>query len=138
MIINNIANDNNYIHFLSKARIISLKSTNTKAKIGAIVVRNGKVISTGFNRLRYWKGNIFTKQNSSLHAEVDALRKIMGNTTAKKTSLFVYRELKNGNIAISKPCEYCMTMIEALKVKKIVYTIDVFPFYEVKYLGRDY
>ena len=53
----------------------------------------------------------------SLHAEQSALRRAQPGD-----KLFVIRFQKNGNIAISKPCNECTKLIKSLKLKKVWYT----------------
>jgi deoxycytidylate deaminase len=39
-----------------------------------------------------------------------------------KVELYVYRELRNGKMAMSRPCEACMAVIKKMGIKKIHYT----------------
>lgn len=120
----------NVIYFLSKAREKSLHSSHHKARIGAVLIRKGKIISKGFNKFRHARQlSKFGAWEGSLHAEVDCLKKVMF-TNINNATLFVYREDKLGHIANSKPCEYCKDFMKFLKIKKVIYTISEFPYYQ--------
>lgn len=113
--------------FLEEARRESLNSTHYKAKMGCILVKNGNIISKGFNKMRH-TSNVNSKWNNSLHAEVDCLLKAINKgISVKNSTIYIYRESKKGLPALSKPCDYCYNMITELKLKKIVYTSSSFP-----------
>lgn len=123
----------NFLYYLSKAREQSLKSQVSKAKIGSVLIRNGKIISTGYNKIRGASAidGKFSRWAESLHSEVDCLKKVMFNNI-KGSTLIVYREKKSGEIANCKPCDYCMAFIQFLKIKRIVYTFPEFPYYKIE------
>ncbi len=132
MTLDKLVNEENFIYYLSKARAESKKSIIGKAQVGAVLVKKGCIISKGHNRIKYSKVNDkYSRWKESTHAEVDALKKVMYLTGLNSTTLFVYRELKSGELASSKPCDKCMAFIKFLKIKRIVYTINKFPYYEV-------
>lgn len=54
-----------------------------------------------------------------LHAEHAVLR---GVDDGSKGKLFVYRETKNGRLAFSRPCEFCLPFLRKKKIKKVCYT----------------
>lgn len=60
-----------------------------------------------------------------LHAEMMCLLNIRDmDIDFSKVELYIYREDKNGNLAICRPCAACMKMIDNLGIKKIHYTTD--------------
>ena len=66
-----------------------------------------------------------TEPKSFLHAEMSCLMQIKDmDIDFNKVELYVYRENKNGIIAISRPCGACMKMIDRLGIKKIHYTTN--------------
>ena len=124
---------NNIIYFLNKARKASLNSQVPKTRIGAILVKNGKVISTGWNKLQNNRlYGTFSQWRESIHAEVDCLLNAP-YTQIPGSVLYVYREHKNGDLAMCRPCEYCMRFITHSKIKRIIYTTsDISGFREEK------
>lgn len=113
--------------FLNIARLESYTSSHLKAKIGCVLVRNGNIISSGYNKMRHTSNN-YSRWDNSLHGEVDCLLKALKKgIEIKNSTLYIFRETRNGKPALCRPCEYCFSMIEELKVKRIVYTTDKFP-----------
>lgn len=64
-----------------------------------------------------------TEPIAKLHAEVSCLMQIKDmDIDFGKVELYIYREDRNKNLAISRPCGACMKMIDDLGIKKIHYT----------------
>ena len=49
------------------------KHSDYKIKMGAVIVKNGKPISVGFNKIKYF-GKWYIPPKATLHAEMDAIR----------------------------------------------------------------
>lgn len=129
----------NDVHLFKLARECSLKSDYTgagKARIGCIAVYNGSVLAKGFNTdkthtsqatFNKWRykdcGNKYLPQK--LHAELNVLQKIKYlDIDFSKVHLYIYRETKDGKMAMCRPCPACMAAIEAKKIRYIHYTTD--------------
>jgi hypothetical protein len=74
------------------------------------------------------KYNVDNK-NTSIHAEVDAIRHLEKTNKRKKINIFVFRtNLKANRLLMSKPCENCMEYIykniycNGYRLHKIYYT----------------
>lgn len=109
------------IGYFRLARIESLK-VNFRARIGAALVKKNKVVSIGRNKPQkthpmMCKFNKFKR----LHAEIDACIGIDRNFVTDSV-MYTYRELKDGTLANSKPCETCQFLLKELGVKKVYYT----------------
>ena len=86
----------------------SLKSSDVP--VGAIIVKNGKVISKGFNKREKNKKIIS-------HAEIDAILK----ANRKLKSYFLYDcEL----YVTLKPCEMCAKVINSARISKVYYLLE--------------
>lgn len=118
--------------FFRIARDVSLLSDFHNARVGAVVVNGKVVMSTGHNsnktRTMQHYYNIyrnFTSYSSSIpkqHAEIAALSHLVGKDIDwSKISIYVYRELRNGTRACSRPCKACMALIKKLGIKNIYY-----------------
>lgn len=114
------------------ARIESQKSNHKQHKIGCVLVKGGSILSTGINQIRYKAigSSHFTKWKESLHAERDALSKC-SKEDIRGSSLYIYRENANGIPALSKPCSQCSYMLNELGVKKVYFTINFHPYYNI-------
>jgi deoxycytidylate deaminase len=89
---------------------------------GAVVVKGGRVLSIGINKHRNDPENIqksIVKASCSVHAEVDALSRI---SNAKGATIYVARVAKNGETALSRPCNNCWTAIQNSGIRKVVFT----------------
>ena len=101
------------------------------ARIGCAVYYKGALLAKGhntdktcplqkkYNRYRFKGMNTLDKG----HAEIMALKKIRWlDIDFSQVEVYTYRELKDGKISMSRPCESCMAFIKELKIKKIFYT----------------
>ncbi|MBQ4060577.1 MAG: hypothetical protein IJD46_00985 [Bacilli bacterium] len=116
------------------AKEISKLSDFRGPHLGAVVVEGKRVISTGYNSYKtsplqhqynfYRKFDDYKNSIASQHAEINALNHLIGKDIEwDKVSIFIYRELKNGEKACSRPCAACSKLIKDLGIKNI-YFID--------------
>jgi deoxycytidylate deaminase len=108
--------------FLSVARYLASKS-EARQKHGAIVVKGGSVLGTGYNKDRNHPDNVspeHIKTHCSVHAEVEAIRDAGWNV--KGAVLYVARINRFGEDRYSKPCDRCTVVIEETQIKKVIYT----------------
>lgn len=108
------------VYNLNKAMGLAL-SSQEKHRHGAIIVRQGKVISHGIN-VRKNDPNIcsFPLLESGIHAEVAAIKR--ANTSLEGATIYVARINKSGQPLLSKPCDRCQAAIEKAGIKKVIYT----------------
>lgn len=108
-----------------------------KVKIGCVIALNGTIIAKGhnsnrtstiqqrYNYLRFDTSNAKKYFAAKEHAEIQALKKIRYlDADFSKIQLYVYRETKDGNLAIARPCPSCMAYIKELGIKIINYTTN--------------
>lgn len=108
-------------HHISTA----VKSANDAAlsqfKHGCIIFNKKKVISTGFNKPRFIpRLAAYHYPGLSLHAEADAILKAR-REDLKRSTLLVIR-LGRSKLCNSKPCEHCMSLIDAVGIKHVYYS----------------
>jgi tRNA(Arg) A34 adenosine deaminase TadA len=99
-------------HYMKKAIALSKKGmeSNAGGPFGAIVVRNGKIISKGFNK-------VTSTNDPTAHAEVTAIRK-----ACKKLGKF---QLDDCIIYTScEPCPMCLGAIYWARPKMVFYACD--------------
>lgn len=105
--------------FLDLAKQLSKLSTH-RSRIGSVVVRKSKPVGLGFNSLK-----THTKSPSKYHclyAEVSAVLNARADTTG--CDVYVYREDKNGKMAMSKPCKDCHNFLLDVGIRRVYYTTD--------------
>jgi len=98
------------------------KSSSCNQRHGAVIVKGGSVISTGINKFRNNPENIPTnlvKTSCSVHAEVDAIRKVKD---IKGATIYVARVNKAGQGVLSRPCDNCFEEIQKAGIRKVVHT----------------
>jgi deoxycytidylate deaminase len=109
-----------------KLAVNMAKKSISRFRLGAVLARRNRVISTGFNDMRkshplqqkYARGIDFTM---GLHAEVDSCLGVSRNEL-EGAELYVARILKDGTTALSKPCEVCYRFLVNVGIKKIHYS----------------
>lgn len=101
------------------------ESSDCKQKHGAVVVKGGRVMAIGLNKMRNdpavvesdrpgHKGTIF-----AVHAEIDALSRV---SDPRGAVVYVARAGKSGE-ALSRPCDNCAIALIKAGVKSVCYTI---------------
>ena len=115
---------NKDISFLNMARYFAEKSEENK-RHGAIIVKSGRVVGTGFNRFKNHPHNIpeeLIKVHCSRHAEEVALREAGSNS--RGAILYVARVNRQGIDRNSKPCCVCNELIKSYGIKKVIHTVE--------------
>lgn len=108
---------------------IASKHSSYKQQLGAAIYKSGKCISIGFNQIKSHPKLANKDRFYSLHAEMSCLLNVKQDI--KNASIFVYREFKNGKLALAKPCHFCISsIIESKIISKIYYTTPNYPYYE--------
>ena len=108
--------------YLSVARYLATKSS-AKNTHGAIVVKGGRVVGTGYNKNRnnpHFVSPEHIKTDCSVHAEKSAIKD--AGYDVKNAVIYIARVNRNGEDRDSKPCSRCLRLIEESGIKRIVYT----------------
>lgn len=108
--------------FLAVAKYFAAKS-QSRQKHGAIVVKSGRVLGTGYNKDKNNPMQVspeHIKTHCSRHAEVEAIRD--AGFDVGGAILYVARVNRQGTALNSKPCKYCQAVIESTQIKKVIYT----------------
>ena len=119
--------------YFKAAKAVSELSDFPRVSVGCVVVCGHKIISSGYNsiktnptqkRLNIHRFDVDTP--ATIHAEVAALLPLINrrDINFSDISLYIYRQYKNGNPAISKPCLSCLALIRQLGIRKLYYSGD--------------
>ena len=106
------------IKFFDLAKKVSKLSNHKHHKIGSVITRGSKVISVGTNMLKTHPRS--THPFKSLHAEMAAI--LLAKQDVKDCELYVFREIKDGTLALSRPCQYCRELISESGIKEVHFT----------------
>lgn len=99
------------------------KSEHKQHRLGAVIVKSGNVLSTGYNQLRPTK----TLRHNTLHAEEAAILKLLNRGRLHQlagSSIYVSRTTKGNAVGLARPCERCMDLIRSVGIRTIYYTVD--------------
>ena len=103
-----------------------------KYKVGAVIFKNGKIISTGYN-VSKGTSALARKyfQHASMHAEITAvLRYMYHSDILKGADIFVYRESIAGVPRLSKPCAMCVSVLQEMGIRRAYWSTDTFPHFD--------
>ena len=118
--------------YLSCAKAISDMSDH-KFQIGAVLVKGHKIISSGCNssdrtdpiQAKLDSEKYGVECPGRIHAETDCLLPfIKKRKNLNGAVLYVYREHKDGTLAMSRPCSSCMQLIRQCGIRDIVYYVE--------------
>jgi deoxycytidylate deaminase len=111
--------------YLSAARYCATKSTARNTH-GAVVVKGGRVLGTGWNKNRNNPLIVspeHIKSDCSYHAEEVAIREA-GEDNVRGAILYVARVNRHGNDRDSKPCSKCAILIKKVGIKRVIFTME--------------
>lgn len=103
------------------ANKVALKSEHKQHRHGAVIVKGGRVLSTGYNQLR--PSNVI--KTPTLHAEAHAILKVLGDRRQHElvgATMYVSRWTRGGCLSLSKPCPSCTDLLRSVGIRDCVYT----------------
>ncbi len=96
-------------------------------KVGAIIVKGGRLLATGYNVVGKTNPNHQTFPES-VHAEEAAILSRIktkdGLASLQGATIYVSRVTSKGSPGLAKPCINCERLIRAVGIKKVVYTTN--------------
>jgi len=99
------------------------KSKHKQHRLGAVIVKGGRILSTGFNEIR---PSSLLKTNT-LHAEASAILKLLKKNKFSDlagSTMYVTRFTRGGNVGLSKPCQHCTDLIRSVGISCVNYSIN--------------
>ncbi|WP_185864571.1 deaminase [Blattabacterium cuenoti] len=111
---------NDDIYYMSQAICISKSSFCKKKKVGAIIVKNNKIISDGYNHTPIGFDNICEDIDGKtkwyvLHAEANAILKTSSSSlSCDGASIYITHF----------PCKECSKLIYLSSIKKVIYLYE--------------
>ena len=106
-----------------KLCLLESEKSNYRFKIGAVVFKGSRILSSGHNEIRSVRyiNNRYKTYLNTLHAEQAALLHLDWNRL-KNASICIIRATQNGVLGNAKPCPMCMGLIQHVKIKTIWYS----------------
>ena len=99
------------------------KSLHKQHKLGAVIVKGSRILSTGFNSLR--PSQVIGTE--TLHAEAAAVLKLLKERRLSDLSgaeMYVTRFTRGGRVGMSYPCDSCRRLLSSVGIRKVYYTTD--------------
>ena len=101
-------------YFINIADAVSTRSEDPKTKVGAVLVKDNRIVSTGYNGAPsgydYTDWNTEAKHETVLHAELNCIV-YAGRSNANGAFLYVTHS----------PCKECAKVLAAVGVDRVVY-----------------
>lgn len=97
------------------------RATGVKHKLGAVIVKGGRVLSTGYNEIRYSR----FIGHTTVHAEESAIVKLLSRRALEQlqnSDIYVSRVCPSGLAGLAMPCTRCMDLIRSVGIKRVHYT----------------
>lgn len=119
--------------YFRAAKAVSELSDYPKHKLGCVVVSKHRIISSACNsksKCHPLQAKLDAEKYGvscpgKCHAEIAALLPLIRDKVdLSNASIYVFREHKDGSLAMARPCSSCQKMIKQLKIKKCFYTIE--------------
>jgi len=121
---------NNKYDRLCKIARKALNCSDFKYKVGSVIFKKSRIISSGFNlskKTHPWLKRIF--KHSTIHSEVMSVLKVIHfSDMLKDSDIFVYREAKvNGAIVprMAKPCAMCVTVLYEVGINRAFWSTNI-------------
>lgn len=123
-------------HYFNLARNACYYSDFMKARLGAVLIYKGKVMSVGWNstktsplqrQLNRYRGYDVdaSEAHNTLHAEVACLTKARDlDIDWGRASIFVYRIKKDESAGLARPCKGCQALIKSMGIKNVYYSTE--------------
>ena len=98
------------------------KLSTMRQRMGAAVVKNGRVLGVGYNRMGTSKRST---HQWSRHAELQA---IIAAGSVRGATIYVYRgHGQTGSPMLARPCATCFELLAEAGVRRVVYSTPTGP-----------
>jgi len=97
-----------------------------RARVGAVIAKGERILSTGHNYIGYTKW-IKRPYPESVHAEQAAILQLLKKRRLDDlvgSTCYVSRIGRDGRTKLSRPCTSCAELIRSVGIKEVVYTTD--------------
>jgi deoxycytidylate deaminase len=101
----------------------AMKSSFKQHRLGAVIVKGSRVLSTGFNKYGY---DSFSRK-PTMHAEASAVLKLLKQRRLADLAgaeIYVTRYTKGGRVGLARPCADCLQLLRSSGISKIHYTTN--------------
>jgi len=96
-----------------------------RARVGAVIAKGQRILSTGHNRLGYSRLLPNRPFKDSIHAEQAAILKLLKENRLDDlagSTIYISRIGRDNSVRLAKPCPTCHDLILAVGINKVIYT----------------
>ena len=101
----------------------ALKSEFKQHRVGAVIVKGNRILSTGFNKYGYDS----VTRRPTMHAEAAAILKLLKRRKLSDlagSEIYITRYTRGGRVGLARPCPDCSELIHSCGIHKVHYTTD--------------
>lgn len=119
--------------FFESAKAASILSDHPQFHLGCVIVEGSRIISSGCNSItrcspiqQKLDHNRFGGEHRGVcHAETSALLPLIRQRAdLASCTAYLYRSHKDGSLAISRPCSGCMSLLRAVGIRRVFFTVE--------------
>lgn len=107
------------LKFFDIAKRLSKKSDHHRYRLGCVIVDKNSIIGFGYNQMKSHPKS--PHKYKQIHAEFNAILGLLPYEL-KGSTMYVYREHKDGTLAEAKPCPSCQKLIQDCEIKEVFFT----------------
>jgi deoxycytidylate deaminase len=94
---------------------------NKRKRVGAAYIDGGRIVLASNMLKTAPVAKSLGSRYERIHAEMNCLQ---GIEDASNGELYIYREHANGKIAMARPCEFCIPLLQEHGCRHIFFTTD--------------
>lgn len=112
---------------IRKALKVANESLFYRARVGAVIAKGSRILSTGCNKIGYSKLLPDRPYPESIHAEQAAIINLLRERRLSDlagATIYVSRIGSGGSPRLARPCNYCHQLIESVGIKEVIFTTN--------------
>ena len=109
-----------HMRYIRLAQKLAEKSNFINYRMSCVVVKGGRVIATGINRLKSGLVKHPAYREKAIHAELDAVLMI-DPEKLRGATVYVAGISKTGNLLKSAPCPICQKLLQEYGIRCVVF-----------------
>lgn len=104
------------------AAIKLAENSKLQHRHGAVIVKHGKIIGRGYNKIRHHRFSRYYPYKEACHAESAAI--MDSDTDSTGSVMYIARINRQGIMRNSMPCGCCRNLLSDMGIKRVVYTTN--------------
>lgn len=121
--------------FFRAADAVASLSDHNQTKLGCVLVNKHRIVSSGHNsstrcsplqkQMDISRFGFPDKHRGPVHAETACLLPLIKQRAdLSRSELYIVRRHKDGSLALSRPCSGCMSLLRAVGIRRVFFTVE--------------